>query len=401
MSENKSVIKNSRKAEKFRGAECLNCGHPLDLTDRYCSYCSQMNTTKPLTLSDFFGEFIGSIITYDSRFRYTLKDLLLKPGTISRNYVDGSRLKYANPFRFFLSVSIIYFLVQSLITLITGENQLFNDQADPNFQGITITPTEDGNFELAAKDVQDSVKLDSVLRTQVADVDSILRANNIPVNTNLNGKDININPFTIGKDSVDSYTYYSEQSLDSLGFFERNFKRFWLYRNFYQATGIVNSTVALDSLKHDNTRYHRWAYDKNQALERIEEKPGEFAQYLLEKTPFFVFFFAPIYALFFWLIYSKKKHTYMAHLVFIFHIFSFIFLAMLISILPDTLIGYDIFSSVLFGLIGPFYFYKAMRNFYKQNRLITLIKFVFLNWVFFVSATIAALIFFAITAALY
>ena len=92
--------------------KCLNCGHPLELTDKYCSNCSQLNSTKQLSINDFFQEFMSSIFTYDSRLRYTIKDLLLKPGTITRNYVNGQRLKYANPFRFFLSVSIIYFILQ-------------------------------------------------------------------------------------------------------------------------------------------------------------------------------------------------------------------------------------------------------------------------------------------------
>jgi len=106
---------------------------------------------------------------------------------------------------------------------------------------------------------------------------------------------------------------------------------------------------------------------------------------MMQKIPFFLFFFTPMYAFFFWLLYSKAKYTYMEHMVFIFHIFSFIFLAMLISLLPDVLFGFDVFSTLLFGLIGPFYLYKALRNFYKQNRLITIIKFVSLNFVFWIS----------------
>ena len=140
---------------------------------------------------------------------------------------------------------------------------------------------------------------------------------------------------------------------------------------------------------------------KNEAIEQIKKNPTDFFNYLTEKTPFFVFFFTPFYALFFWLIYSKKKYTYMEHMIFIFHIFSFIFLAMLIILVPDTLLGNEIFGGILFGLVGPFYYYKAMRNFYKQNRLITIIKFIFLNIVFCVSATISGLVFFAITAAMY
>jgi len=43
MSDNKHVpTNNSRKAAKYRAAECQNCGHPLGLSDRYCPYCSQL-----------------------------------------------------------------------------------------------------------------------------------------------------------------------------------------------------------------------------------------------------------------------------------------------------------------------------------------------------------------------
>jgi hypothetical protein len=92
----------------------------------------------------------------------------------------------------------------------------------------------------------------------------------------------------------------------------------------------------------------------------------------------------------------------MEHLVFIFHIFSWIFVILLISLIPDLLFGGQSFvATLLLTLIGPFYFYKALRNFYKQNRVITLIKFVFLNVVFLISTSLFALIFFALTAAFY
>ncbi len=209
------------------------------------------------------------------------------------------------------------------------------------------------------------------------------------------------NPIFKKKDTVQSYDYISEEHLDTLHWFPRSLTRFELYINFYETTNIKDPLVALDSLKHNNTRYNRWIYDKNKAIEQVKENPTQFLNYLMEKTPFFVFFFTPFYALFFWLIYSKKKYTYMEHMILIFHIFSFIFLAMLIVLVPDLLIGNEMLGGILFGIIGPFYFYKALRNFYKQNRLITIIKFIFLNIVFVVSATISGLLFFIITAAMY
>ncbi|NND64259.1 MAG: DUF3667 domain-containing protein [Flavobacteriaceae bacterium] len=410
-----------RKAEKYRGPECLNCGHPLKLSDVYCSYCGQLNTTKNLSLKDFFGEFIGSIITYDSRFRYTLKDLLFKPGVITRNYVHGQRLKYANPFRFFLSVSIIYFLLQGIISSFTGESQFIQNTADksgPNFE----LKKDGDNFKLVRAD-HDTLDLDSVLLGQKENLNSILNEQGVNLDSMLANEGVDLDSilssdeivhaqdvdsifkdmswFKRKKDTTQSYEYYSEEDLDTLGSAGKFFQRFILYRNFYKTTNIKDPNLALDSLKHNKSNYNRWAYQKNEAFEQIEDNPREFATYLLEKTPFFVFFFAPIYALFFWLIYSKKKHTYMEHMIFIFHIFSFVFLASLICLIPDTILGNEIFVSILYLLIGPFYFYKALRNFYKQNRLITIIKFIFLNWVFFISATISAALFFAVTAAMY
>jgi hypothetical protein len=74
---------------------------------------------------------------------------------------------------------------------------------------------------------------------------------------------------------------------------------------------------------------------------------------------------------------------------------------MLIALIPDLIFGSDFMMGVLFLLVGPFYFYKALRNFYKQGRFVTILKFLFLNFVFFISANIAAILFFAVTAAVY
>ncbi|WP_232224052.1 DUF3667 domain-containing protein [Gillisia sp. CAL575] len=59
----------------------------------------------------FFLEFFAGIFSYDSRMRRTLSTLIFRPGKITKDYVNGMRTQYANPFRFFLSISIIFFIV--------------------------------------------------------------------------------------------------------------------------------------------------------------------------------------------------------------------------------------------------------------------------------------------------
>ena len=378
MSSDKLVKQSGRKAAKYRGAECLNCGHPLDLSDLYCAYCGQLNTTKQLSLKDFFGEFIGSVFTYDSRLRYTIKDLLFKPGRITYNYVKGQRLKYANPFRFFLSVSIIFFLIQGLISNITGTSMV----------------QVNGSNDRAAIDSIINTRPDPVVFNSGENKDSIVYLKEGMV---VNNDTI---PFTDEKDNKD-YEYISESDLDTIQWVDRTLTRFALYRDFYEAHEIKNATQALDSLKHRQNRLNTWLYEKNEAVDRARDDPSGFFNYLLDKIPFFLFFFIPFFAFFFWLVYSKKKYTYIEHMVFIFHIFSFLFLALLVTIIPDYFLGGEVLSGILFALIGPFYFYKALRNFYKQGHLVTILKFVFLNVVFFIGATIAAALFFTITAAVY
>lgn len=378
----------------YRGVECLNCGHPLDLTDRYCAYCGQINTNKRLTLKDFLNEFVLSVFTYDSRFWHTLKDLLFKPGTITRNYVDGKRFHYANPFRFFLSASIFYFIIVGLFSFFENDSM------------------QTGNFMVFGdKDPIEEEKFDELLQ------DSLL--------TNLQGfpKGINqgiteaiqeakqeaqkSNRAKIIRDSIKeatgwSYNYIKEEDVDTLDAVSSFFRKFELFQEFYRETDIAETTKALDSLNYGDSKTNVWIYSKTEAIDRIEKNPLRFLNYLASKTPFFIFFFSPIYALFFWLVYAKKRANYMEHLVFIFHIFSWVFVVLLVCLIPDKLLPtQNLLVGLLLFLIGPFYFYKALRNFYKQKRSITIIKFVFLNIIFWLGTSVFALIFFALTAAFY
>ena len=120
MGKKKGLITKGRYELKFRGTECLNCGHILDMDDKYCPNCSQANSTKKLVLRDFVDELLSSVINYDSKLLKTLYAMLLRPGTITRDYIQGKRVTYTNPFRFLLSLAFLYFL------MVTYNNSLSN-----------------------------------------------------------------------------------------------------------------------------------------------------------------------------------------------------------------------------------------------------------------------------------
>ncbi|MEM7381456.1 MAG: hypothetical protein AAF361_09720, partial [Bacteroidota bacterium] len=67
-----------------------------------------------------------------------------------------------------------------------------------------------------------------------------------------------------------------------------------------------------------------------------------------------------------------------------------LFILLIISFLVDSVFSID--SSWLFFLIFAFYLYKSMRKFYGQGRFKTILKYVFLNTIFFILAGVAALV---------
>lgn len=396
---NKSVSENSRRHFKYRSNECLNCGQPLDLSDVYCPYCSQLNSTKSLSLKDFITEFFSSLVSYDSRLRYTISDLLFRPGTITKNYINGKRMRYTNPFRFFLSVSIIYFLLYSFLGILEPDN----DDRFVNF-----------NDNESTTEIKDEVTQNKASETIVAD--SILKKNQVAKDTLTKLEDTNsknpvteIDDITGGFWIVNGDTIYNKNEsypkrlakLDSLGSIERLAMKFQIFRDFYEDTEIKDANKALDSLHLENTRTNSWLYERNKAFDRIGDSPVDFINYMLSKVPFLLFFFAPFFALFFWLFYMRSKVTYMEHLIFIFHIFSFTFLGLILAILPDFIYYSEVLNAIFVGIIGPIYFYLALKKFYGQSYIKTFIKFIGLNIVFFFSSIIAAILFFAVSAAFY
>ncbi|MEC7784191.1 MAG: DUF3667 domain-containing protein [Bacteroidota bacterium] len=410
----KQLEQTSRKSLRYRGNECLNCGHPLEISDRYCSYCGQLNSTKKLSLQDYFGEFIISIVNYDSRFRYTVKDLLFKPGVITRNFTSGKRMRYANPFRFFLSVSIIYFLLSGFLDFIQIADA--ESEENPSLQNI---------FNFQDDDDQAEIPLDSITYYKMLA---------------LNTKD---------KDSLEQLPliYRRESSLDTLNFVSRTAFKLKMFHIFSLQTKVENPYQALDSLEYSKSKLNVWLYDREKGLKRIQENPVAFGQYLAKKIPVFLFFLAPLFACFFLLLYYKsesvrfhknklrntsgkklqalfktpyigsfclyclaslrsvfvvkRSYNYMEHVIFIFHIFTFLFLVLLLLLVPEFLMGSSLLSGLFISFVAPFYFYKALRNFYQESRLRTLMKFFILNIVFLMLGILTGSIFFFLTAALY
>jgi uncharacterized membrane protein len=94
-------------------ARCKNCDAVL--LGRFCSNCSQAANVHVPTTMELMHELLEGITHSDSRLWRTLKTLWLKPGKLTTEFVAGRRIAYLPPFRLYLILSIIFFLMLSLV----------------------------------------------------------------------------------------------------------------------------------------------------------------------------------------------------------------------------------------------------------------------------------------------
>ena len=84
------------------------------MSGSYCSACGQRVENHLQSLWDFLAEAAEVFTHADSRLWRTLAALLLRPGYLTQQFLAGRRASYLSPFRLYLVVSIVFFLVVSV-----------------------------------------------------------------------------------------------------------------------------------------------------------------------------------------------------------------------------------------------------------------------------------------------
>ncbi len=88
---------------------CLNCGAPL--RGQYCGQCGQRARSRLISLWDLVRDAFGDLFELDSRLWQTLIPLLVRPGKLTADYLQGKRARFMPPFRMYLVLSLLFFLV--------------------------------------------------------------------------------------------------------------------------------------------------------------------------------------------------------------------------------------------------------------------------------------------------
>ena len=90
---------------------CRNCSAPLE--GEYCSRCGQREGRADVHFSEAIGELADDVVAWDSRLWRTLFPLVFKPGYLTAEFIAGRKARYVAPFRLYLIISFILFLVIS------------------------------------------------------------------------------------------------------------------------------------------------------------------------------------------------------------------------------------------------------------------------------------------------
>lgn len=348
--------KKKNKLVKVLDDACFNCGHPFSGHEKFCPECGQANKDKRITFGSFLHEVFNGFISWDSKFWTTFIPLLTKPGKVSRDYIDGKRQRYANPFRFYLSISVVFFLILGATESYDTFKELRTGKTKSN---KTI------NFKFDdAKKALDSIDIKSNINDALKNIDSTDKE-----------KILKSIPNT-SSDSIKNLTDIKEIS---------DLKKWSGFLEINKKYPDISTDAALDSLQLEKDFWNRFSYSRLKVITAIitnEEKNAEFTKQLISYISISLFVLLPLFTLFLKFFYIRRKFTYVEHLIFVFHTQTVFFLLLTLFYIIDY-IQHPKYIILIFLLLFIVYLYLAMKRFYMQGHIKTFMKFILVNCVFF------------------
>jgi hypothetical protein len=353
-------------------SNCLNCN--ATVLGRYCQVCGQENTEPKETFWHMFTHFFYDITHFDGSFFVTLKDLLFKPGFLSKEYMLGRRKKYLHPVRMYVFTSAVFFLVFFSLFHVSEDEVLIKDQKAKVEKGFDTIKEEAFKNAKTKEDSADVIKGLELLgykeATEKKRPDSLIRSKSKKGGLNFNfGSDVSNYKSLKEYDSVQNVLPKNKRDAGLSKVFTR------------RAIGL--------SEKYNGDQ-------QKIAIEIINK--------FIHSIPYLLFVSLPLYALYLKLLYirHRKQYYFADHGVFLIHLYVFTFLFLLFYFGLDKLekqthwTAIGIVQTVLI-LTGLFYTLRAMKNFYKQRWGKTILKFIIFNVLCFISLMVLFVLFLAIT----
>ncbi len=314
---------------------CLNCG--AQLRGQYCGTCGQRARSRLISLWELISEAFGDLFEIDSRLWQTLIPLIMRPGQLTRDYLRGRRARYMPPFRSYLVLSLIFFLV-AFFDPREELGLLFESQSETETETETPTDTE-AHQEAILKELAEK---GIIVGSDGSEADE-------------ESDEFNIHFDSDGESGVECEI--DESDLEDIPG--------WLARR-----------LTPERMQHicEQTKLD----DGRQIIEN-----------LVNNIPAALIVLLPLMALVLKALYPLSRRYYVEHLLFFVHFHAFCFLILTLQILfarlaallhvPETI---SVVTIVVASLYIPVYLFISMRRVYGQGRVITFLKYTVLSFAY-------------------
>ena len=91
---------------------CKNCGYTTSLP--YCGHCGQRSSVGKVTFKETFQDLADNLFSISAPLPRTINTLVLNPGLLFREYLQGKRKKYYKPISFFILATVFYLFMRWL-----------------------------------------------------------------------------------------------------------------------------------------------------------------------------------------------------------------------------------------------------------------------------------------------
>jgi Protein of unknown function (DUF3667)/Domain of unknown function (DUF4286) len=373
---------------KVSTENCLNCGEVL--TGQHCSHCGQRASVRVISLWSMFKDVLGDMVDWDSRVWRTLRPLALKPGWLTQQFLIGRRASFTPPFRMYLILSVVFFLVASF----DDPGKDLEVRSDAEGTGLVINGKGDARKpEDAAQSAKPAEGATPPSKPAAGETSSSAKpsghsSSEKPDMTPGAPKELD-NPT---KQLIDEVVKRSPAN-------ERAQVRADLEREMLALPAdqrarvgrLMEDPCSKENLKFGVGALHNYEGRLRQACTKIMADKVSFGRAIWDNVPKMMFIFLPLIAAVMSVLYIGSKRYYAEHLVFFVHYHAFFFLAGIAVAISETIgdpngglvqRAFDQFADILeFVLLFyvPIYLYRAMRRVYGQGRFWTFTKFAVLN----------------------
>lgn len=365
---------------------CLNCKHQLEESALFCPNCGQKVDNNNLRLGVVFREFSENYLSLDTRIGRSILPFLFKPGQLTKEFLLGRRKSFANPFRLYIIMSLLFF---SLVGILL--NKRIDAQAN-NKQVAEETAIEalNNNADAVNFNIPEQVKADLVKQIDTLRVLDSLGLLNDTVIRNEYLK--NLISTSISRNEHDSLTPDQKKGAivrlnnNKNSGFNFNTKKFAKVAK-YRFNRNYTDQELLDTLfpeKFDSRFRHFLAF-QSMRLYRADSKVA--TKFILGNYSLSMFLLIPMFAILLRLMFRKNKIPYVGHLIHSLQLHTFTFFIYSVALgailLFEPQEAYAALLLLLFFLISIVYILISFKRVYKRGVISTFFRWLFVGMFYY------------------